>query len=323
MSWKDYFYFTKTERNGITVLVILIVLITVYPYVHRYLFPDTTYQYNEFTEKVNRYNELLADYQNAKRAFDAQKEIARTSRYESAVQELTPFIFNPNELSHEDFTSMGLPDRIARNIVNYRNAGGSFRSKEDFSRIYGVDDQLYNQLESFIDLPSRSEIAARSSAPAVRDAGNLSAGASGEKSFLSKEPLRININKADTTEWQKVRGIGPVFSRRITTYRERLGGFYSLEQLREVFGMDSTRFDQISEFIYLDSIELQKININSADFVTLVKHPYLERTHVNSILQMREIHGNYQAVEDLKRSHLIDAELFQKIEPYLKLSDEP
>lgn len=323
MSWKDYFYFTKTERNGITVLVLLIVLIALYPFIHRYIFPVTSYRYEEFIEKVDHHNKLLADYQNAKKAIEAQKEKARQLRFEAQKVQLTPFLFNPNELSHEELTGMGLPDRVARNIVSYRNAGGSFSFREDLERIYGLNEKLYAQLESFIDLPSRSEVAARKAAERLENKKNITAGENTAKSFFNREPVRININTADTIEWQKLRGIGPVFSRRITRYRERLGGFYSLEQLREVFGMDSTRFDQIYEYVYLDSIQLQQININTADFVTLVKHPYLEKHHVNSILQMREIHGTYQSVEDIKKSHLIDAELFQKIQPYLTVTDPP
>lgn len=322
MSWKDYFYFSKTERNGITVVIVLIVAIILYPFILQKYTPEKSYDFSEFEQKLTRYEEMLAEYKAAKEHIDEAKTSKSPTFKETRVQ-LTPFLFNPNELTKEEFMELGLSERIATNILNYRNAGGQFRFKEDFQRIYSINEALYAQLESYIDLPLRSS--------SVPDKTGASSGSSTREvaSSLVDEvterfryaDVRININNADTTEWQKIRGIGPVFSKRITSYRDLLGGFYSLDQLLEVYGMDTTRYQQMAEHIFLDTINLQTININTADFVTLVRHPYLERNQVNSILQMRQRHGPYSSVEDIKRSELIDEELFNKIAPYLSIND--
>ncbi len=315
MGWKDYFYFSKTERNGITVLIVLIVAIIIFPIINQKVSREKVYDFSEFEHKLNRYEEMLAEYRMAKEHIESARVLQRPTFSETRVQ-LSPFAFNPNELSKEEFMELGLSERIASNIINYRNAGGQFRYKEDFQRIYSINETLYAQLENYIELPSRERVQTKTAEQAEQQ----------EKSDKQPKPPRladilIDINRADTTEWQKIRGIGPVFSRRITSYRELLGGFYSLEQLLEVYGMDSTRYQQIADHIFLDSIRLNTININTADFVTLIRHPYLERNQVNSILQMRNRHGPYTSVEDIKRSELIDEELFEKIGPYLSVAD--
>ncbi len=315
MSWKDYFYFTRTERNGIFVLIFLIIIILLYPLVYDRFSTSAPYDFSLFEKNVEQHLDLLNDYRQAQLEMEKNKQ---KQTFDDAQISLNPALFNPNELSREEFTAMNIPDRIINNIINYRNAGGEFRYREDFKRIYTISEDLYNQMAAYIDLPPK---------PVRKPASNLSDTALTPDSVKRKRytpawaDIVIDINAADTTQWQQIRGIGPVFSRRITSYRELLGGFYSIDQLREVYGMDSTRFDQISSHIKADSINLRKININTADFVTLVRHPYLNRNQVNSILRMRERHGLYQSIDEIKKSDLIDADNFIKIAPYLTVSE--
>ncbi len=318
MSWKDYFYFTKTERNGIIVLVLLILIVILMPFVYPLIFPVKTYDFSDFDKKIDRFEQMLSEYREARTAIVETYEREAGNRTSLT---LNLFPFNPNNLSSEEFIEMGIPERIAGNIVNYRNAGGTFRSREDLKRIYSINNELYTQLESYIDLPTRKELSR------IRMEERQSR--SLRQDTITRRPFQpawadvmLDINKADTLEWQKIRGIGEVFSRRITSYRELLGGFYSTAQLLEVFGMDSVRYEQIKPHIFIsDTLELRKININTADFVTLVRHPYLERNQVNSILRMRERHGPYSSPDDILRSELIDENIYQRIAPYLSVSE--
>lgn len=313
MSWKDYFYFTKTERNGIVILIALIILVMLSPLLYSEIFPSKVIDFSEIHQKADHYEQLLADYHKARQ----RTEEALERRYrESSLPELTPFPFDPNQLGTEGFLEMGLSERIASNIVNYRRSGGTFRYKEDLNKIYSISDALYAQLEPFINLPMRPE-----KADEIQPSQRADTAAQYERQVRWADVL-IDINRADTTQWQQIRGIGPVFSSRIYSYRDLLGGFYSTGQLLEVFGMDSARFAQIEPHLTLeDTIELRKININTADFAILIRHPYLNRNQVNSILRMREVHGPYQSVDDLKRSELINDELLTKVAPYLVVND--
>ncbi len=320
MAWKDYFYFTRAERNGIAVLVVLIIGIILFPYIYQWIKPSGDWHHKDAEEKIARYHSLFEEYIAAREAFEAERERALAERAMVRI-ELTPFRFDPNDLDISEFAALGLPERIARNIINYRNAGGTFRFREDFKRIYSIDEDLYAELESYINLPARPQPGQRASQTA--DLAYREKNPDQVTRPFQPSPVLININQADTTEWQQIRGIGPVFSRRITAYRELLGGYYSLDQLKEVYGMDSARFEQITPFIHIDSIpETRKINVNLADFATLLRHPYLNRNQVNSIVRMREMHGPFQAMDELLRSELIHPEDLRRLTPYLTLNPD-
>lgn len=322
MGLKDYFYFTKTERNGIIVLIILILIILAYPLVKRNITKPETIDFSELNNQIEEYEQLLSEYNEAKESFERNRNLAKQETQNTAM-ELKPERFNPNELSLEEYLDLGLTQGIARNIINYRNAGGQFRYREDFKRIYSITDDIYYQLESYIDLPVKPDPGSWRK-PAV---DSIKSPKDSLQQFHNDRTPRwadvlIDINQADTTEWQKIRGIGPVFSRRITAYRELLGGYYSTEQLMEVFGMDSARFQQMADHIFIDEFELTQININEADFVQLVRHPYLNRNQVNSILRMREQHGLYKEIDEIKKSELISDSVFRKIAPYLTITEK-
>jgi competence protein ComEA len=316
MNWKDAFYFTKTERNGIVVLLVLIALVIVSPFLLNIFRPSKTYDFSEFDKKVREFEQLHKEYVSARAALEN-----KTGAYAgSGVSvRLNPFIFDPNELTQSEWSQMGLPENIIRNIINYRNAGGRFRYREDLKRIYSIDDPIYEQLETYIDLPSRTPGPAASTVLATAGKNVTRSDETRyqpERESLVNTPLIIDINLADTLQWQQIRGIGPVFARRIVSYRELLGGFHSESQLLEVFGMDSARFVQIEPYIMIDDKNLHQIDINTADFVTLVRHPYLNRNQVNSIIRMRELHGPFTSVGEIKRSELINDSVFNKIAPY-------
>ena len=109
-----------------------------------------------------------------------------------------------------------------------------------------------------------------------------------KKSIPVKPPVMIEINTADTAELISLYGIGKVFAERIHKYRGLLGGFYSKDQLLEVYGMDSIRFDQFKGQVEIDTNVLVKIPINEEEFKTLLRHPYLDYETVKAIVNYRQ-----------------------------------
>ena len=101
----------------------------------------------------------------------------------------------------------------------------------------------------------------------------------------------VNLNSADTTELKSLPGIGSFFAKNIVDYKNKLGGFIEKEQLLEVYAFDTTRLSNIENFIVIDSIELRKININTDDFKTILRHPYIEYEDVKKIVNYRESKG--------------------------------
>ncbi len=99
--------------------------------------------------------------------------------------------------------------------------------------------------------------------------------------------LKININTASAEELKKLKGIGDKLSLRIVKYRDKLGGFYSVGQIKEVYGIKPETFQQIKPHIYCKGA-VKKININSASFKELVRHPYLTYKDVKAIFKFRD-----------------------------------
>lgn len=133
------------------------------------------------------------------------------------------------------------------------------------------------------------------------------------------ENFLININTADSVEFAKIRGIGPVLSSRIIKYRSNLGGFNNIEQIKEIYGIDSLKYSQIEKNITLTPINLKKININTATAESLYIHPYIDYKIANSIINLRKQHGFYKEISDIKKSYIIKDDLFQRIAPYLTI----
>jgi competence ComEA-like helix-hairpin-helix protein len=110
----------------------------------------------------------------------------------------------------------------------------------------------------------------------------------------------LKINSADTTELKSLPGIGSFFAKNIVDYRNKLGGFINKQQLLEVYGLDSSRFEIISPYIILDSIEIQKVKVNHDDFKTILRHPYIEYEDVKKIVNYRETKGMIRNWEHYK-----------------------
>ena len=103
--------------------------------------------------------------------------------------------------------------------------------------------------------------------------------------------LNFSINTADSTELIALPQIGEVMASRIHRYRDRLGGYLSLDQLLEVKGMTQERFETIRPYLLLDPKEVRHLNVNQEDFKTLLRHPYLKYEQVKAIVNHRERKG--------------------------------
>jgi competence protein ComEA len=144
-----------------------------------------------------------------------------------------------------------------------------------------------------------------------------------DSSFLKHakpvDNLLIELNKADTFELQRLRGIGPGFASRIIKYRDRLGGFVSKTQVLEVFGMDSARYRIIADHIYADKELVRPVDLNLITFKQLLSHPYFPFEITKAIMIYRKEHKIIKDPEELKSIPGIDNVVFQKIQPYIKV----
>ncbi|HVS91851.1 MAG TPA: helix-hairpin-helix domain-containing protein [Mucilaginibacter sp.] len=127
----------------------------------------------------------------------------------------------------------------------------------------------------------------------------------------------VELNTADSATLTELKGIGPSFARRIVGYRNRLGGFWRKEQLLEVYGLDSDRYAGLQAEVSVDPSNIKKIPVNSVNFETLSRFPYLSYKQTNAIIQFREQHGPYESLADLQNIAIMDNNTIQKIKPYI------
>ena len=137
------------------------------------------------------------------------------------------------------------------------------------------------------------------------------------KSQLNK--FKVEINSADTSEFKSLKGIGSYYAKRIVKYRAALGGFSSVEQIKEVYGIQVEVVDQNLDRLTIDIESIEKININTCQTLDLKKHPYINWNIANSIVQIRKNHAPYKSVEEIKKSDLVNDEIYRTIAPYLKI----
>lgn len=140
-----------------------------------------------------------------------------------------------------------------------------------------------------------------------------------KKTWTEKYPAgtHVELNTADTTSLKKVPGIGSTFSRRIVKYRELLGGFYTVDQLRDVYGIDEDRFLALRPWFYTDSTYIQKLEVNRLPASSLRKHPYINYEQARTLEQLRKQKGRLSGWENLQLLEEFTEKDTERLKPYL------
>lgn len=135
-----------------------------------------------------------------------------------------------------------------------------------------------------------------------------------------KPVFRVDINKADTLEFQRLKGIGPSYARRIVTYRNKLGGFINCRQLLEVWGVDSSLYNLIREQLIISLDSLHRLDINTVTFKELLKHPYFPYELTRSVILYRQKNKIFRSVDELNSVEGVNDSVFRRIRPYVRVS---
>jgi DNA uptake protein ComE-like DNA-binding protein len=131
----------------------------------------------------------------------------------------------------------------------------------------------------------------------------------------------IDLNSCDSASLVSLPGIGPVLSSRIIKYRNLIGGYVSVNQLREVYGLPEETFNQVSSRLFVDSLAIRKIRINEAEYREIIRHPYFQKSEVNAIMKYRELKGKISGIGEMIENNLISPETSKKIGPYLDFGE--
>jgi len=226
------------------------------------------------------------------------------------------FYFDPNTLGAEGWKQLGLRDKTIQTILHYREKGGRFRRPEELGKIYGLLPVEYKRLLPYVKMEQPAPVF-------QKDTGRVPYIPYKRYSYTypprPSVPRSIDINTADTAAFIALPGIGSRLANRIVNFRDKLGGFYRVEQVGETYALPDSTFQQIKAFLQCDSSAIHRININTADVNMLRQHPYIRWNIANAIVAYRSQHGDYKSLEEVQKIELITPEIFEKLRPYLSV----
>lgn len=279
---RDYFTLTSRERNGALILAtIILIQCGVLTWFH--------YRPTRKLPEIERYQLAIHSFTDSIRTSEQKKTSAETT-----FKSYSPF--NPNSIGKKEWMAFGLSDRQADVILNYLSRGGVFRDKEDVRKMFVISDEIFRQIESFITIPPSQLSSKQPSVPKEK-----------------QKPPIVELNSADTLQLNALPLIGAGRARLIFKYRELLGGFHSIDQLYEVFTIDSSVVNAIRDRVTIDQSRIRKFNINGDE----LKHPYLRGGLAKTIISYRKQHGNFSTLQDVEQVKALDPETLNKLVPYL------
>lgn len=218
------------------------------------------------------------------------------------------FPFDINTIDAQGLRQLGLRDRSIEGLLRFRSKGGKVRNLTDFDKLFSLSPDEKDRLRPWLLLPKESAADSLVLAAETRTERHES---------KSKVFQQVDINSADSLALLELPGIGPAFAGRIVRYRERLGGFVRLEQLAEVYGVDSVRYAALAPLIKTNGLVLQQINLLTAAEADLANHPYIGKVLARRLVAFREQRKGRLSCTDLSLIHGLDAQRLTKLQPYL------
>ncbi|MFM2134730.1 MAG: hypothetical protein RL021_130 [Bacteroidota bacterium] len=294
LRWKDHFTFSVLESRGIFVLLVILSLEISGMYYFRFVHQP---EMPEGWERLIRAADSLdaADRRELSGSSNSGNNRSSYSSYKAKTDSLFPF--DPNKIGKQEWMTLGLSSRQADAVLRYRSRGGGFRKRSDLSRVSVISQAQLTEWAPFIRLPDTVPF---------------------EKKTVG---IALDVNDADSVAFERLRGIGPSLAGRIVRFRERLGGFQSLDQLLEVYGMNDTVLANIRPRFKLQSgHEIRRIDINRCPEDSLRRHPYIGSALARQMVVYRQQH-RFSSVEELHRLPLYSDEISRKLVPYLKVGD--
>lgn len=318
MNWFwDNVVLKKEDRLSMISFVVLVVCLLGWKWYLVALYePSKDIHWEASLEKIEfdpGYTEEIAPARKKRWAGSNPSQKTHSSRKSNAAKisdkkksEPMGFSFDPNTVNEDSLLFLGISKYVAQNIIKYRAKGGRFHKAEDLAKIYGMDSTLFEELKPFIEINS-SLISKHSSEK--------------KKKYNARKLAKllegsIDINKADTTTFKKLRGIGTVYANRIVKFRNSLGGFYSVDQINQVWGISDSLYHCIKPYLSVDGKDVQRKNINDLDKNQLARHPYIDWKRAKIICKFRKVHGNFESMEDFKNVHGISVDFLDTLTQY-------
>lgn len=326
---KSMMFYTPFERRGIILLILLIALT---------VGGGFWWRCQQAKQAVDEQADSLLVCLSDSLQSDRGAKFSRRHHHEQA-QEVPPystdslFAFNPNQADSATLVRIGFTSWMARNLLKYRAKGGHFRRPEDLRKLYGMTDAFYSRIAPYITIPAEEQPSRSNWEKKSGSAGKPGKSMMRPDSQRTEPPsvylprndslylraekypkgTRIELNRADTTELKKIPGIGSYTARRIVNYRERLGGFVHMEQLREI----RLNNEVLEPWFTLDTTAINYLSVNRLLMKQLLAHPYLNYRQSKAIMQYRERHGAIPSIDVMRGWEEFTANELRRIAPYL------
>ena len=206
------------------------------------------------------------------------------------------FVFDPNTIDAAGWKKLGVAERTIHTILNYRSRGGRFRSPADIRKIWGIRPADADRLEPYVQI-----------------AGMDKHGTVAQKAAPKRTVPVIDINTADPQAWKELPGVNEALANRIVKYREKLGGFGSVEQVAKTWGVGDTLLANMAAYLRFDPGSLPKLNLNTASLYELRSRFGLSYSVARSIIAYREQNGPYHAVDDVLKAVSMPDSLWKQL----------
>lgn len=300
--WKDWLAFSSREKQGIYLIIaIVVVLLGI-----KFYLTDQEQKRREIL-RLNDEIQQLKEKQPSnhfKKTYETKREVEETKK------DLIPFSFDPNTIDSFGLIKLGLSSRVAHNLIAYRSKGGRFYKAEDMAKIYGLSSSEVDQLRTYISIPRKRE---------QKDSVNHDSKRIVPTPFIPhkfQHDTIIDLNNTDTLILQKIPGIGPYYANVIVEYGHKLGGYKSVDQLKEIKRLREGVYDQIAHWFTVSSSAIQPIHINTASFALLCAHPYIGYDRARAIDQFRR-KSKIRSLSELSLLEQFDSITIQKLTPYV------
>lgn len=309
------FLLTRQQWLGLAILVILVGV--AFFFLHRFQpVEETTVQVSDST--VTRFSAYQANQDSLRKA-----QWKKQYPCDTIALHLQPF--DPNTADSATLVHLGLKKWQVSNMLKYRAKNGRYRNPEDLKRLYGMTDSMYHTLLPYIRIDTVAVLQ-------FRDSLRRSQQKALNRDTMSRDTMPryishkrdtvLNLRTADTTSLQMIRGIGTYRAKQIVRYREQLGGFVSVEQLREVKALqplfaDSLSADSLLSHFMLDSVFVEPLRVNSMHLERLQRHPYLSFEQAKAIYELRRRKIRLKSIEQLRVLDCLTEADLRRLQPYL------
>jgi len=281
---KMYFYFSPSEKKGVLLLSIVLILVISFPVIYRMLKPASYL-------KISVSQLVQLDTIN--------KKVNYLDKTANAL-----FKFNPNTATESELEELGFTNKNISTLKNYLNKGGKIKSAEGLKKIYGINAELVDKLMPYLQIENKENLA------------NKIAFADSSKNSKSKKIETLELNTADSLQLVKLYRIGPKLAAKIIDQRNKLGGFLNLNQLTEIWGFDEDILFDLQGKIYVDATKAKLINLNTVSEEELKFHPYFKFKVARIIVNYRNQHGKFKSYNDLLQIKIINDSILNKIKIY-------